>query len=279
MRVGAAGIEPHHAGGVGDRFDAGEREHDADKAAPVLPKAAVQRLQMSDRSAEMRETEKSERDDDDHRWNGDEKGEAAGVLRPEQIQQADDEDGRRREFFRMRHAEILKRGKRADRRRDQVIGDEQKRADDGDDFGAMTHAGVNAAAIRIKPADDDVVDPDERGQNAHRGDQPERRVAADGKSQADDVGFARAPVAVQNRGRARHIYIARSLNVGWDQILRSGQKRFRATKPCLPLMMLTRLAVGLEPLNALDAAHRSPRSARWRGRKLGPPLDPHSRVH
>src|SRR5436305_5575178 len=29
--------------------------------------------------------------------------------------------------------------------------------------------------------------------------------------------------------------------------------------PCT-LMMLTRLAVGLEPLNALDAAHRSPRS-------------------
>src|SRR5207245_11661685 len=31
------------------------------------------------------------------------------------------------------------------------------------------------------------------------------------------------------------------------------------TFPCT-LMMLTRLAVGLEPLNALDAAHRSPRS-------------------
>src|SRR5438105_15884030 len=29
--------------------------------------------------------------------------------------------------------------------------------------------------------------------------------------------------------------------------------------PCT-LMMLTRLAVGLEPLNTLDAAHRSPRS-------------------
>jgi len=37
-------------------------------------------------------------------------------------------------------------------------------------------------------------------------------------------------------------------------------------------MMLTRLAVGLEPLNAPDAAHRSPRSIRIRGRKLGPPL-------
>jgi len=38
-------------------------------------------------------------------------------------------------------------------------------------------------------------------------------------------------------------------------------------------MLLTRLAVGLEPLNALDAAHRSPRSARLRERNLGSPLD------
>jgi len=40
-----------------------------------------------------------------------------------------------------------------------------------------------------------------------------------------------------------------------------------------PLMMLTRLAVGLEPLNALDAAHRSPRSLRFRETKLVPPQD------
>src|SRR5213593_2566401 len=40
------------------------------------------------------------------------------------------------------------------------------------------------------------------------------------------------------------------------------------------LMMLTRLAVGLEPLNALDAAHRSPRSAPLSSaRSLVPPLD------
>src|SRR5581483_4389657 len=38
------------------------------------------------------------------------------------------------------------------------------------------------------------------------------------------------------------------------------------------LMMLTRLAVGLEPLNALDAAHRSPRSACFRVRNSVPPL-------
>ena len=116
----------------------------------------------------MRKTEETQSNDDDRSRNGDEKRETAGVFRSEQIQQADEEDGCRREFFRMRHAEILKGRERADRRGDQVIGDEQKRADDGNDFGAMADAGVNAAAIRIKPADDDVVDPDERGEHAHR---------------------------------------------------------------------------------------------------------------
>jgi hypothetical protein len=85
---------------------------------------------MTDRTAEMRETEQSERDDNDQSWNGDEKREPAGMFRAEQIQQADDEDSRGREFFRMRNAEILERGKRADRRSDQIVRDEQKRTDD-----------------------------------------------------------------------------------------------------------------------------------------------------
>lgn len=46
--------------------------------------------------------------------------------------------------------------------------------------------------------------------------------------------------------------------------------------PC-SLMMLTRLAVGLEPLNALDAAHRSPRSARFLRAKIGSPVGPATR--
>ena len=46
--------------------------------------------------------------------------------------------------------------------------------------------------------------------------------------------------------------------------------------PC-SLMMLTRLAVGLEPLNALDAAHRSPRSARFLCAKIGFPVGPATR--
>jgi hypothetical protein len=42
-------------------------------------------------------------------------------------------------------------------------------------------------------------------------------------------------------------------------------------------MLLTRLAVGLEPLNALDAAHRSPRSAPVSAAEVGFPVEPATR--
>src|SRR6266567_979859 len=44
LRISAARIELHHAGRIRDCFDTGQREHDSDKAGPVLPEAAVQRL-------------------------------------------------------------------------------------------------------------------------------------------------------------------------------------------------------------------------------------------
>jgi len=44
-------------------------------------------------------------------------------------------------------------------------------------------------------------------------------------------------------------------------------------------MMLTRLAVGLEPLNALDAAHRSPRSAAPSHAEVVSPVNRHSPIH
>src|SRR6266513_118124 len=88
----------------------------------------------------------------------------------------------------------------------------------------MSHTRVDAAAVRIEAADDHVIDPNQRDEHAHQGDQPERSVAGHGEREADDIGFARAPIAVKNRGRTRHIDIARTLNVSWYQ-LNSTQRR------------------------------------------------------
>src|SRR5437773_8783498 len=148
----------------------------------------------------------------------------------------------------------------------------------------MPHAGVNAAAVGIKAADDHVVEADECSEHAHRRDQPKRTVACDSERKPNDVGLARPPVAIKDCRRARNIDIARSLNVCWYQLIRLKRDRLARRGASLPgvgfhdihcsLMVLTRLAVGLEPLNALDAAHRSPRSAALsRARNLGPPLD------
>src|SRR5438128_3988364 len=100
---------------------------------------------MSNRCSQVRQTEESENNNDNGGWHRNQKGESAGVFRSEQIEQPNNEDGRRREFFRVRHAEILKGGKRADGRSDQVIGDEQKRTDNRNNFAAMSHACINAA--------------------------------------------------------------------------------------------------------------------------------------
>src|SRR6266700_5141150 len=172
----------------------------------------------------------------------------------------------------MRNTEVLESGKRADSRSHQIIGDKEKCTDDGDDFTAMPDTCINAAAVRVKTANDHVVQADQCSQHAHGSDEPERCVTGDCESEANDVGFARAPVTIKNRGRARHIDIARTPDVGWNQdylIRKRGHlaRRGRPTSaragldrgPC-PLMMPTRLAVGLEPLNVLDAAHRAPRS-------------------
>ena len=150
----------------------------------------------------------------------------------------------------------------------------------------MPHARVNAAAVGVETSDDHVVEANERGEHAHQGDEPERCVAGDGKRETDDVGFARTPVAVQNRRRPPPIDIAWSLNVGWYQLIRLKRggtrdeaphfKRSRIYDIPCTLMMPTRLAVGLEPLNALDAAHRSPRSGFHL--ELVPPLTRSSRV-
>jgi hypothetical protein len=45
----------------------------------------------------------------------------------------------------------------------------------------MPDAGIDAAAVGVEAADNDVIDPNERGEDAHRGDEPEGGVAPDSK--------------------------------------------------------------------------------------------------
>src|SRR5438552_17374325 len=120
---------------------------------------------MSNRFPHVWQTEKPENNDDDSGWYRNQKSETAGVFRSKQIEQPNNEDGRGSEFLRMRNTEVLKPGKRADGRRYQIISDEEKGADGGDEFGARASGRIKAAVRRIEAADDQVVDRAERGES------------------------------------------------------------------------------------------------------------------
>src|SRR5438093_8476441 len=112
----------------------------------------------------------------------------------------------------------------------------------------MSHASVNAAAVGIKAADDHVVEANECSEHAHRSDQPKRCISGDGKSQANHIGLARPPVAVQDCGRALPIHIARSLNVCWYQLIRLKRSVTRATR-----RLTSRSRISRHPLPFNDA--------------------------
>ena len=169
--------------------------------------------------AEVRQRKRAQQNHHHHRRHRNEKGQTACVFWPEEIQRADDHNRKPRPVFRMIHAQVRKGGERADSGGDDVIRDQKKRADDGDDFRTMTHAGVHAAAVGVVLADGHVIHPDQRREQAHRRNQPERTVSRDGKRQTDDVSLAGAPVAVQDRRRARSIHIARPLRGRCDHNL------------------------------------------------------------
>src|ERR1700730_12792457 len=209
MIVGASLIELHHSGGVGNCLNPRERQPDRHESIPVVEPATMQRLHIADCLSDMRKNQAAERDDNDHRWHRNQQSQAAGVLRSKKIQGANEENRSRGKNLWVRPTEILKSGKGTERRSDNVIGNQEEGADNGDNFGSMANAGVNSPSVRIMPADGHVIHADERHQHAHGQDQPERAVAGYRESQANDVGFARAPIAVENRSSSRRVDITR----------------------------------------------------------------------
>ena len=160
---------------------------------------------------QVRHAEKREDDDDDKRRHGYGDGQAAGVFRPEEVERADSRDGQGCKNLRVRHAQIDERRECAERGGDDVIRDEQKRPDDGNDLRAVPHAGVHAAAVRVVLADEHVVERDQPRDHAH-GQRSARRSysPATAKGQADDIRFGGAPVAVENGRGAFGIHVARA---------------------------------------------------------------------
>src|SRR5438445_6784780 len=114
-------------------------------------------------------------------------------------------------------------------------------------------------------ANNDVIISHQPGQRADGQNNRKRAETGQKKGKSDDIRLAGAPVAIQQRGRARPPNVARTMRSGFHHggPISKAKKTTRTSLACgkwntthLPLMlMLARLAAGLEPLSVPDAAH------------------------
>src|SRR5690242_7510974 len=92
-------------------------------------------------------------------------------------------------------AEVVEAVEGAEGGGDGVVGEEEERADDAQELGALPGGGVDAAAVGIEAADLGVCPGDGEDEDAHRADEPEAGAAGDEEGEAEDVEAAGAPVA------------------------------------------------------------------------------------
>ena len=78
----------------------------------------------------------------------------------------------------------------------------------------LARRGIDAAAVRKIPADDGVVVTDDGSQRADGEDDRERGKARGDEGETDDVGLARAPIAIKQSGGALPIDVAGAMSLG-----------------------------------------------------------------
>src|SRR2546423_6183853 len=160
--------------------------------------------------SEVGRTEGDDRHDDHDGGHRQRDRHAATVLWAEIIDRSDDknENHRRQRHVGRRDTEITRRRPSTQRRRDNKIRDQQERADRCEEAALASGRGINAAAIWKMGADNNVVVADDRGEGANCENDRERSETGGNKSKADNVGFARAPISVEESSRAFPIHIS-----------------------------------------------------------------------
>jgi hypothetical protein len=107
-------------------------------------------------------------------------------------------------------AEVVEGVEAAEARGDDVVREQQQRADDGEQLAPVPRRGVHAAAVGVDAADLRVRPPDREHEHAHGRDEVHARPAGEGEGQAQHVQAAGAPVAEQQPGGLPPAYVSRT---------------------------------------------------------------------
>ena len=133
----------------------------SDEVLPHFPVGLGARERLQIRRGEMRHADGQQDDHEDDHRHAERDRETAAVLRAVPIQPAHDAEraggGDDDVLLEEWDIEVIEAGPAAERGGDGEIGDQQQRADDREQPALRARGGINAAAIRKVPADDEVV--------------------------------------------------------------------------------------------------------------------------
>ena len=200
----------HDAGHVGDRFDTGQRQDDLGETDPRTPPGgdavAFADGKLDARVMEAREGADCDDRGEDDRHQGHDQGNTPHAPGAKPVRRSDDGDGAKRAeelegnpHDLPPHAQIPEGFEAGECGSHRVIGTEHQSTDDCQGATRAPCRGVDAAAIGVFAADDQVADADQDQEDVHEGDVEQRRVTRKIKRQAEDVEPTRAEVAKQHR--------------------------------------------------------------------------------
>ena len=206
-------VQLEHAGAAGGHFHARQGENHAHEGGPVADDASAGRLRME--LGDMRRPAGNEHHHHHDRGHGQPDGDAAGVLGPKKVNRPDDKDGGDRPLLGRRRflkAEVVKSVQATQGGGDDEIRQQEQPANGGQPPRMQAGGRIDAAAVGEVLADPNVVNANQAGQRADGQQVRQRRETHRRDRQADDIGFAGAPIAVEQRGSPHPAHIARAPN-------------------------------------------------------------------
>ena len=210
-----AGVEFHDAGQIRDRLDTAKGKNHADELHPKLRETFMRSFQVL--QSEMRRTHTDQNHNHDHGGDSESDGDASAVSRTEIIYPAHYEQHHRRGnddvLFENGYAEITQGRPATERGGHGEIGHEQERPHHGEQATLRSRRGIDATSFRKVATDDGVINSNKTGENADCQNDRKRGEAGGKEGEADDVGFARSPIAVKKGGGALPIDVTRAMNV------------------------------------------------------------------
>src|SRR5439155_23599285 len=202
----------HYPSQVGDCLNTAQSQDNPNELNPERAQVAVTRLEVSEIQIGRTKCDcGKDHDDCGHRQPD---GNTAAMFGAKVVNCAEDQNnGHRGERSVLsRNPEIRNASPATQGCGHNEIRNQQERAHRSEKAALLSSGRIDTAAVRKMRADNNVVETNDCRERAYREDDRKRRETSGDKCEAEHIGFARTPVAIEQRGRPFPVDVARTMH-------------------------------------------------------------------